>query len=224
MTTLEIVFITDVHGASHHLETLIERTRGADALLFGGDLTNVGDAAAVRAVLAPIRVAYPLVLGVLGNMDRPEADVWLVEQGLSLHGRSAALHHWAVFGCGGANPTPFGTPNELSEAEITQVLRRGQATLPPGAPSVLVAHAPPLGTATDRVDSGAHVGSRAVRALLEAEGAPAVCLSGHIHGSVGTDRVGDAVVCNPGDFASGRYARVRIGPGVTDVECVLERL
>src|SRR5262249_38572621 len=46
--------------------------------------------------------------------------------------------------------------------------------------AILVTHSPPRDTACDLVQSGAHVGSRAIRAFVERHQPPAL-LSGHIH-------------------------------------------
>jgi Icc-related predicted phosphoesterase len=72
---------------------------------------------------------------------------------------------------------------------------------------VAVIHTPPLDTRADRLTSGGHVGSAAVRAFLE-ETQPALCISGHIHESEGEDRIGRTKVINPGMLAQGGYVVV----------------
>jgi Icc-related predicted phosphoesterase len=52
-----------------------------------------------------------------------------------------------------------------------------------------------------------HVGSRAVRTFLERTECH-VCICGHIHEAAGTDRLGEAVLINPGMLAEGGYARI----------------
>ena len=71
---------------------------------------------------------------------------------------------------------------------------------------VWVVHTPPYGCALDTTRSGAHVGSRALRAALEAA-QPALALHGHIHESPVTtgrwvERIGRTVCVNPGRGAS----------------------
>ena len=53
--------------------------------------------------------------------------------------------------------------------------------------------------------SGEHVGSAALRALIERE-QPNVVLCGHIHEARATDRIGGARIVNPGPAAAGHYA------------------
>ena len=50
---------------------------------------------------------------------------------------------------------------------------------------------------------------------------PALCLTGHIHESAGTDRIGDTVIVNPGPFRHGRYAMCTLENG--SVTCTIER-
>ena len=61
----------------------------------------------------------------------------------------------------------------------------------------------------DRIHSGAHVGSRAVRRFIERSGAM-VCLTGHIHESNGIETIGETLVVNPGAGGHGRYAVIEI--------------
>jgi Icc-related predicted phosphoesterase len=68
-------------------------------------------------------------------------------------------------------------------------------------------HAPPQGTACDRLSSGEHVGSAVVRAFVERE-QPDLVLCGHIHESRGLDELGRSRIVNPGPVAAGHYAVV----------------
>jgi len=83
--------------------------------------------------------------------------------------------------------------------------------------TIFCPHAPPYGTACDRLRSGEHVGSTAVRALVDRE-QPDLVLCGHIHEARGEDRVGRTRIVNPGPAAAGHYAVVEIeGSGRLDV-------
>ena len=74
---------------------------------------------------------------------------------------------------------------------------------------VLSVHTPPHDTLCDIVGDGIHVGSSAVRDfILDAQ--PDVCLCGHIHESRAVDRLGRTVLVNPGAFATGGYAVLRL--------------
>ncbi|MFH2008282.1 MAG: metallophosphoesterase [bacterium] len=209
---MRIVFVTDLHGSTEFLGPLIDREApGADLLLLGGDLTNFEGAPRARAVVNPLRRAFPRVLAVPGNVDRPEVLDWLVAEGLSLHGAGLVLDGVGLSGCGGSNHTPLHSPTEFDEDTLAALLAQGAEAARLGSPWLLVTHVPPADTITDRMFAGKHVGSPALRAFLEA-GGPALCLCGHIHEGVGLDRVGAVQVCNPGALTSLRYAVIHVDP------------
>jgi Icc-related predicted phosphoesterase len=84
------------------------------------------------------------------------------------------------------------------------------------ARTVWVLHSPPRDTACDAIAGGQHVGSRAIRAFVEAHQPPLV-LSGHIHESprvsgAWRDTVGRTVVVNPGQFGTPRLCGVWFDP------------
>jgi Icc-related predicted phosphoesterase len=81
---------------------------------------------------------------------------------------------------------------------------------------VVVLHSPPRDTVCDLIATRQHVGSRAIRAFVEAR-QPRVVLSGHIHESprvsgAWRDRLGETPVVNPGQFGSRELAGVWFDP------------
>lgn len=118
---------------------------------------------------------------------------------------------YQVLSLGYSNQTPWHSPRELSEDEITRRLDELAAQLDPAVPSIFNIHVPPYGTALDdapelRADlsivGGSNsrmvpVGSPAVRAAIETY-RPILSLHGHIHESRGTAKVGKTVAINPG--------------------------
>ena len=71
----------------------------------------------------------------------------------------------------------------------------------------LVSHTPPFQTKTDKLLSGAHVGSTAVRTCIE-QHQPLLCLTGHIHESRGQDNIGRTLILNPGMVKNGGYIEI----------------
>ena len=69
------------------------------------------------------------------------------------------------------------------------------------------------GRSCDRLGTGEHVGSTALRALIERE-QPDLVLCGHIHESRAIDEIGATTVVNPGPVASGHYALVEVDEDV----------
>jgi len=67
---------------------------------------------------------------------------------------------------------------------------------------ILVSHTPPYNTNTDVIESGQHVGSKAIREFIERH-QPEICLTGHIHESRNIDRIGKTLILNPGMLSDG---------------------
>lgn len=202
----------DVHNQTGRLAGITD-LKDADGIILTGDLTfNGGRAAALKALEAV--EAYKRVLAAqIGNMDKPEVTDLLRERGVNLHGQAVRLRpEVAAIGVGGSNRTPFNTPSEFTEEEIAALLRRGLEAAGDYERLILVAHAPPLNTACDRLAHGSHAGSRAVREFIEAV-QPDLCLCGHIHEARGMDMIGNTPVINPGAFAQGGYVKITLEDG-----------
>lgn len=71
---------------------------------------------------------------------------------------------------------------------------------------MLLVHTPPQGRFVSCED-GRQVGRRAVNDLIEALGVRLV-VCGHAHDGQGQERIGPALVVNPGPLSEGRYAIV----------------
>lgn len=130
---------------------------------------------------------------------------------------------------GGANQTPWDCPRDMPEEALGEVID-GLATRLSGRPAIFNLHVPPFDT---RLDAGPKlddhnrpslgveglervpVGSRAVRERTMRY-QPILGIHGHVHESCGSDRLGDAVVLNPGsEYAQGllRGALIEIRRG-----------
>jgi Icc-related predicted phosphoesterase len=206
---MRILFLTDLHGTREYLAPLVEREAGADLVLLGGDITNFAGASEAREIVEPLRRAFPRVVAVPGNVDLRAVQDYLGAEGLSLHGTGRGLDGVWVSGCGGSNITPLHSPTEFDEETLAALLEAGAPPAGEQGPWILVSHVPPSDTVCDRMFAGKHVGSPALRSFLDRRG-PALCLCGHIHEGVGTDRIGATEVVNPGAFTSRRYAVVHV--------------
>jgi len=212
---MKIISFGDVHMATRNLERMGEVMRDCDLVIVSGDLTNFGGPDDARKVLTDVRRACSSVLALPGNLDRREVIPFLEEDGVALHGKGLAIGGIGIFGCGGSNITPFGTPMELSEDEIYATLRAGYEAVRDVRPLLMICHTPPFDTKCDRIMSGKPVGSTAARQFIE-EVKPEVCISGHIHESAGVDTIGPTKVLNAGPFKGGGYIVVRAKGGRLD--------
>ncbi|PIO00546.1 hypothetical protein COT72_00525 [archaeon CG10_big_fil_rev_8_21_14_0_10_43_11] len=163
----------------------LERTReiirmDADVFILAGDLTDLEEGLEeIARALAPLKEKLWVMPG---NNERAK-DVKRVctQYGFTwFHDTLKTLEDYTFFGLGYSNPTPFGTPGERTENEITRVLETAH-----GAKKLIIAsHAPPYKTGIDTTRSGTHTGSRALRDFIEKE-EPLMVLAGHIHENAG---------------------------------------
>jgi len=201
---VRIVSFGDIHMALRTIERLAPELAAADLVILSGDLTNFGGRDDARDVLDATRRHAREVLAVCGNLDLREVIDFLDDEGVSLHGEARRIGDLGIFGCGGSNLTPFHTPTELSDVEIAALLERGHARVADAPQRLMICHTPPANTTTDRIMSGQHVGSPAVRTFIETH-QPDVCITGHIHESAGVDRIGRTIVLNAGALRTGGY-------------------
>ena len=198
---MRIIYISDIHGNLDAVKALPE----ADLCLVGGDFTTLGTDDDVRAAVELIADKCPSFLGVLGNMDAPTATSVLGCTGHFLKSTPTIVQGLRLLGLGGANRSPFNTPNEWDET-MAETLFAG---LQVGDLDIAVTHAPPFESGADRIKSGIAVGSKAVADMVKRV-KPALLLCGHIHEADGIFRLADTLVVNPGAFGlEGHYADIR---------------
>jgi len=206
--TMRIIAFGDIHMNLGGLAT-VPGIDTADLLIITGDLTNFGGRCEAAKIIAAVRAVNPNLLALAGNLDRPEVNDYLAAEGLSLHGHGVVRQHVGIFGAGGSNRTPFATPNEFSEPELAAILQQGFDRVVSAEHHILVSHAPPAGTSTDRLTDGTQVGSKSVRSFIE-QHQPALCLTGHIHEAMGEDNIGRTRIFNPGMIAAGGWVEVTV--------------
>lgn len=205
MQSATFVGIGDIHG-NGAAAARIPEIATADAVLVTGDITNLGGPDKVGKVLDQLRGLNPNVYAQIGNMDQPQVSGWLTTLGINLHRTVLELAPGLKFlGIGFSAITPFRTPSEVPDTMLGEWLEETARNIGEYTALVLVSHTPPLNTATDRLASGVHVGSRAVREFIERM-QPQVCLTGHIHESRDTDTLGPTTIVNTGMLADGGYA------------------
>lgn len=218
---MRFVAVTDIHGNRSKVGKLVEALRGMDfdVLAIAGDLTNFESAEKAREILAPLLALGKPIVAVHGNCDGRDVPSFLEEVGVCAHDRRVEIEGVGIVGIGGSNITPFHTIWELTEDEIGEILERNYID-----GDVILSHVPPKDTDADRVHSGLHVGSSALREFIEKKEPPLV-ITGHIHEARSVDRIGRTVIVNPGPLFRGYYAVVDYDAEKKRVENVeLERL
>jgi Icc-related predicted phosphoesterase len=198
---MRFLAVTDFHGQYEKAADILRKAGNVDGTLVAGDLTEFGPAEKAKEL---IDMLPRPILAVPGNCDPREVVRVLEGEDVCLHLERIRFEGVTYVGIGGSNPTPFGTPFELSEGEIKDGLKRLLKDV--NGPAVLISHAPPKGF-QDRIPNGAHVGSEAVKQFASRFKA---IICGHIHEDSGISMMGDTLVVNPGMASEGNAAIVEI--------------
>ncbi len=210
---MKIAYVVDIHEKFAAVNRAMAVVGPADVLIVGGDITHRGTPERLEAGIESWRPLAPRLMAVVGNMDSAALDARLANLGVSLDSRGVAIDGVGFFGVSASPKSPLHLPYELTEEEITARIEAGFAQVKDCRIKVFCPHAPPRDTACDRIHSGLHVGSTAVRAFIERE-QPDLVLCGHIHESRGEDHIGRSRIVNPGPLTEGRYAVVEIGGAI----------
>ena len=193
---MKLLIFSDIHGDLRSLERIAGQP--ADIYIAAGDLSNFGRALdRCGEVLQPLGERLWVLPGNHETYD--ETRAFCERFGfVDFHRRVRALPsatgatQWA--GLGYSNVTPFNTPGEYSEDEISKALNVFDGV----KPLYLVVHFPPLGTTLDEFAPGKHAGSPTLRTWVE-RAQPVYLFCGHIHECAGrSDRIGTTKCFNVG--------------------------
>jgi Icc-related predicted phosphoesterase len=217
---MKIIAFGDIHMATAQARK-IPGIKEADLVLLNGDLTNYGGAKETRSVLDDIMNINPNVLAQFGNLDGRDVNEYLEKLGINLHGQARLVQgEVCLIGVGGSNFTPFRTPSEFSEKEILHLADRAfrqgleyislaQPLHNRKIPMILVSHVPPFNTEVDTLYNGRHVGSKAIRTVIE-QYQPDLCITGHIHEAKGKDMILNTPIYNHGMLRQGGWVTIDI--------------
>ncbi|MHA1681629.1 MAG: metallophosphoesterase family protein [Promethearchaeota archaeon] len=168
-----------------------------------------------------------------GNHDYPaisEDHDWVPSNFVMMHDRT--FIHEGKLGCPGILIVGFGGASmglynnfAFEEAVILEKLTAlftkaaditgiGEDTM-----TLLLLHDPPRDTVLDKNYRGEHVGSWAVRQIIE-KYQPDIAVAGHIHESAGMDVLGRTICVNAGEGKQGKYAMIKIN-GKNDITVTL---
>lgn len=189
---MRIAVISDIHCDTYRLSEIMKDVAAKECRV----LACCGDLECSDAVDVLKGVSLKTVL-VHGNMDSPFLTRFIEDLGLSIHGKTIELHGYSFVGIGA----------RVSKDVFRWVFK--QLDLLDNTRTVLVTHIPPYGVKIDVAFNGMHIGSKAIRQLVE-EYSPRAVLCGHVHEAAGLDWIGETLLVNPGPVAWGRYAIVNL--------------
>ncbi|MEM5829223.1 MAG: metallophosphoesterase [Candidatus Aenigmatarchaeota archaeon] len=204
---MDILIISDIHNDVENLMEYIDKVNmfNFDVIVFPGDFLDVppkgfSSLDISKVIIEELKTLNKPILALPGNWDRDIIEI-LEKEGISLHGKGKIIDNIGFYGFGGAR-TPFGTPLEPSEDEIRKGLEKAFEMIKESEVKVQVTHVPPARTRVDVVHTGAHVGSEAVREVIE-KFKPVLAISAHIHEARGIDEINGTKLINAGRFPEG---------------------
>jgi len=205
---MRILALSDIHNSLGKLQSLEEKAPDTALAVICGDLTSLGpreNVAKIMKILSPRRV-----VAVPGNMDSNEVLARMEEAGISIHGACKSAGEKKFCGFGGGSLGKAGLFN-FSGKEIKKGLSKIVSK-----ESIMVTHLPPLGSRLDLAQGSAHIGSGAVREILE-EKKPFLHLCGHVHEAFGEEKISHTLSVNVGAVKDGRATAIELD-GKTKIE------
>ena len=209
---MRFLVITDLHQNTDMIDRFngIIREKGAEFVLFLGDVTDFGTGEQAADIISRIESKVYVIPGNCDPLDLPEK---IRDVAIDMHGNAADIGGYRLVGLGGSNITIFHTAFELEEDALYDGLKRNACE-----GMILMTHAPSVGI-LDEIPSGANVGSPAIKKIVD-EYHPILALSGHIHEAIGCKVVDGTTFVNPGPAREGYCAVVDIIDGKVDVELI----
>lgn len=207
--------MSDIHSNNSAIARVRDKAlkEQVEILLICGDITHFGTIQAAESILKELSYSSK-VLFVHGNCDPTElSKIEKRENAENLHSRHININGLIFIGAGGSLKTPFRTRIEYTEEQILKHLKKASLAISDQR-VIVVSHDPPFNTKLDRIHSGEHVGSNALREFI-LKRKPIIVTCGHIHEGRGIDKVSESIVVNPGPTFNGYCALAEIkGPQV----------
>ncbi|AEA46303.1 metallophosphoesterase family protein [Archaeoglobus veneficus] len=199
---MRILALADIHGRK------IEKPDyDVDVVFVAGDFTNADDPSFVEGVLDALSTTGAKIFAVPGNMDKKGVLEILENRGVSIHLKTVDVGGFTFVGLGGSNPTPFGTPFEMTDDEIEKELSKLSG-------DIAIFHPPPNGF-FDWIGENS-VGSMAVRKWMD-EKKPKMLICAHIHEHQGVAKHNETLIVKLGTAMKGSAALIEIGEGFDPV-------
>jgi Icc-related predicted phosphoesterase len=212
---LNILAISDVHAKENQGFYDYLKNNNVDLVIVSGDITNFGPPEFAEEFLNKISEFGAKTVAIPGNCDTKEVFKKINKSNaICAHNDIIEYENLAIYGFGGSNPTPFNTPFEFDDDILYDHLKKlftSQKAFEIEEKeekeftekiNILLTHAPPYDSKTDTIEDGTHVGSKAVKKIIE-EYRPNINLCGHVHESVAIDMIGKTVIINPGMLENG---------------------
>lgn len=185
---MKILAFIDLHGNKSALKDVIEKSKNADILICGGDLTNWGQNFK-KLILMFEKTGKPLLI-IHGNHETLRRVKDLSSQFKfvkNIHKKTCKIGKYTFFGYGGGG---FSMKDPELE-QTTKKLRLKSSKL------IFITHGPPFGTKLDLINRQ-HVGCISVNKFITKFN-PILHICGHLHENAGKKEVlNKTLIINPG--------------------------
>lgn len=199
---MRILFFTDIHGSTRHLNEIVEKSHHADIIVCPGDLTIFENG--LDEILKKLNSIGKPVLVIHGNHESEqtmEAVSMRYKNIHFIHELHYIFEDVIFFGYGGGGfSTMDGAFDKAANnfmKEYDKLCKKENKNLR----LILVTHAPPYGTAIDDMGDGRmvwHVGCKNFTAFIRIH-QPILAVSGHIHETFEMEeKLGNTLMFNPG--------------------------
>lgn len=209
MRKINIIHLTDIHGAAYIVNSISNDLQKADLIIISGDITHFGRKKDAERIIDAISAYNSSILAVSGNCDFPETEEYLLNKKMNLHLAVKEIAGYSIAGIGGSLPCPGTTPFEYTDDQAETWLKKIKQRINSEKLLLFVSHQPPFRTINDTLPNKTHVGSKSILNFIK-DTQPLVCFTGHIHEGIGIDTIGATKIVNPGPFREGKYARIQI--------------
>ena len=202
---MKLLVISDLHAHNDVLDKMDDIFAAADAVLFAGDFAECFKPETGDEALEKLCSKHDTIFAVLGNCDNEVFLGDLEEKDISVE-KALVFHEGLAFaGSGGGTKFTGKTEFERTEEEclgdfdilVNSVEQGGDNSL--WQNTILISHNPPKGKTVDAVNAALHAGSQMFTDFI-LEHKPLAVICGHIHEGVGSEKIGDTVVINPGSL------------------------
>lgn len=201
---MRVCALTDFHGSSKGIEAASRALAQYrfDVILLAGDI-SFNDFELAKNLLDKLCALKKKIFFVPGNTDTKAIINYENENLQCIDGKQTEFQGYRILGLGGAPLSPFDTPYQWSDDKAAEILKRAHNKKP--SELIILSHAPPKNTTLDKIRSGAHIGSSALRAFIE-EVKPLLVICGHIHEAKGWEKIKETLIINPGPAYNGHTA------------------
>ena len=197
---MKLLVLADIHGQEitlqNVLDTVLNLKVPPTSCLIAGDVTNFGTIAELNKMLNMIAPNFEETLFVAGNCDPYFELNELESTAMYIESNPHKTNSFTTIG--------FGRQDPRINQRVLRKLNRAKEKV------CLLTHAPPFGTAADKVSFDRHAGSKELKYTIDRYPNIFLVISGHIHDSPIIDTIDICTIVNPGPITRGNFAVICI--------------